>query len=69
MSGFLLEAYCPDPKTLVGLTEAERVARYADSHVIWYYFVAIGFSAAIALLIFRWVINRIDARKEAEAAA
>ena len=60
MSGFLLDAYCPDPKTLVGLTQAEQTARYAHAHYIWYYFVAIGFTAAVALFIFRLVTNRID---------
>ncbi|RME21798.1 MAG: MFS transporter [Deltaproteobacteria bacterium] len=58
MSGFLLDAYCPDPKTLAGLDDAARAARYADAHVIWYYFVAIGFTAAVALFIFRAVTSR-----------
>lgn len=60
MSGFLLDAYCPDPKTLIGLTKAEQTARYAHAHYIWYYFVAIGFTAAVALFIFRLVTNRRD---------
>ncbi|NOZ12185.1 MAG: peptide MFS transporter [Acidobacteria bacterium] len=60
MSGFLLDAYCPDPKTLASLPEAERAAHYAHAHYIWYYFVAIGFTAAIALFIFRLVTNKMD---------
>ena len=65
MSGFLLDAYCPDPSTLpAGLTETQRAAYYADAHVIWYYFVAIGLVSAIALFIFRYVTNKIDAKKE-----
>ncbi len=60
MSGFLLDAYCPDPKTLEGLTKTELTARYAHAHYIWYYFVVIGFTAAIALFFFRIVTNRID---------
>ncbi|RLE21968.1 MAG: MFS transporter [Acidobacteria bacterium] len=60
MSGFLLDAYCPDPKTLTGLTEAEKTACYAHAHYIWYYFVAIGFAAAIALFIFRLVTTRSE---------
>ncbi|MCL4549945.1 MAG: MFS transporter, partial [Bacteroidetes bacterium] len=56
MSGFLLDKYCPDPKTLpAGLTEIQRAAYYADAHLIWYYFLAIGFAAAIALFIFKIV--------------
>ena len=63
-SGFLLDAYCPDPKTLpVGLTEIERAAVYADAHVIWYYFMGVGFVSAVALFIFRYVTNKMDAKK------
>lgn len=82
MSGFLLDAYCPDPKTLLTseqlqrvtlegidpvslLTEAQKIAHYSDAHVIWYYFMAIGLTAAVALFIFRLVVNKIDKEKEA----
>ena len=64
MSGFLLDSYCPDPKTLpVGITEIERAAYYADAHLIWYYFLAIGLVAAVALFIFRYVTEKIDNNK------
>ncbi len=64
MSGFLLEAYCPDPKTLpAGITEIERTSYYANAHVIWYYFVAIALVAALSLFIFRYVTNKIDQKK------
>ncbi len=64
MSGFLLDKYCPDPKTLPsGISEIERASYYANAHVIWYYFLAIGFAAAIALLIFKYVTDRIDIKK------
>jgi MFS family permease len=47
MSGFLLDAYCPDPSTLPGgLTEVQRAAYYADAHKIWYYFAVIGLSSS-----------------------
>ena len=66
MSGFLLDSYCPDPKTLpAGLTEIERAAYYADAHLIWYYFLAIGLVAAIALFVFKYVTERIDSKKAA----
>jgi len=66
MSGFLLDKYCPDPKTLpVGLSETERVAYYADAHLIWFYFLAIGLTAAIALFIYKYVTEKIDSKKEA----
>lgn len=64
MSGFLLDSYCPDPKTLpTGLSEIERAAYYADAHLIWYYFLAIGLVAAVALFIFRYVTEKIDSKK------
>lgn len=67
-SGFLLDAYCPDPNTLpVGLTEIQKAAYYADAHVIWYYFMAVGFVSAVALVIYRYVTNKIDAKKELAA--
>ncbi len=69
MSGYLLDAYCPDPSTLPkGLTEVQRAAYYADAHVIWYYFIAIGFVAAIALFIYKIVVDKIDAKKEVQNA-
>ena len=67
MSGFLLDAYCPDPSTLpAGISAAERAAHYANAHHIWYYFAAIGTTSAIALALFWVVTNRIDAKREGE---
>jgi dipeptide/tripeptide permease len=67
MSGFLLDAYCPDPSTLPGgLTEVQRAAYYADAHKIWYYFAVIGLVAAAALFIFRYVTGKIDRRRAGE---
>ncbi len=61
MSGFLLDYYCPNPATLPkGISAAEKAHYYAHAHYIWYYFVAIGFTAAVALVIFRYVTNKID---------
>ena len=68
MSGFLLDAYCPDPKTLpAGLTEVQRAAYYSDASHIWYYFLAIGFVAAVALFVFKYVTERIDKKKALQA--
>lgn len=61
LSGYLLDAYVPDPKTLpANLTAIERAEVYAHAHYIWFYFVAIGLTAAIALFIFRYVTNKVD---------
>ena len=66
MSGFLLDAYCPDPKTLpAGLSEVQKAAYYSDAHLIWYYFLAIGMIAAVALFVFKFVTDRIDSKKAA----
>ncbi len=70
LSGFLLDAYCPDPKTLpANLTPEQFASYYAHSHYIWYYFIGTGLLAIVALLIYRHVTNKIDAKKEEEAAA
>ena len=65
MSGFLLDKYCPDPNTLpAGLTKVQKAAYYTDAHLIWYYFVAIAVVAAISLLLFKIVTERIDRKRE-----
>ncbi|GBD90467.1 dipeptide and tripeptide permease B [bacterium BMS3Abin04] len=65
MSGFLLDKYCPDPHTLpTGLTKVQKASYYADAHLIWYYFVAIAVVAAISLLLFKIITERIDRKKE-----
>ncbi|MEN8122988.1 MAG: MFS transporter [Bacteroidota bacterium] len=60
ISGYLLDAYCPDPKLL---TEAEKLTAYDHSHYIWYIFAAIGLVSAIALMIYGMVVRRIDSKK------
>lgn len=61
LSGFLLDAYCPDPNTLPsGLTQVQRAAYYSDAHLIWYYFMIIAAIAAIALFIFKILTERND---------
>lgn len=60
ISGYLLTAYCPDPKTL---TPEQMVHAYDDANYIWYYFAAIGSASAIALFIYQKVTENIDTRK------
>jgi len=68
LSGFLLDAYCPDPAKLPpGLTEAQRAAYYADAHKLWYVFIAIGLAAAVALAVFRAITVRLDRKAAASA--
>jgi dipeptide/tripeptide permease len=71
-AGFLLDRYCPDPRTL---PEAVRVRwqaalagagpmpeAYAHAHYLWYVFAAIGAAALLALLVFRHVTGTMDRR-------
>jgi hypothetical protein len=59
ISGYLLQKYCPDPRTvppeLLG-------AAYEGANVIWYYFAAIGCLAAVALFLYQWITARLDRR-------
>jgi len=57
LSGYLLTMYCPDPVTV---PPALRTTAYDNAHVIWYYFAVIGFTAGIALIVFRKVTERMD---------
>jgi len=66
LSGFLLDTYCPDPKTLpAGLTAVQKAVYYQDAHMIWYYFIGIGLVAAFALLVFAAITERSDRAKSA----
>lgn len=67
LSGFLLDKYCPDPKTLPqGISAAEKASYYAHAHYLWFYFVAIGLLAAIALYIYKIVTEKIDRKVESK---
>jgi dipeptide/tripeptide permease len=59
ISGYLLTAYAPDPTTL---SPEQLLTAYDQSYMIWYYFAAIGLTAAVALLIYRWYYQRKDLR-------
>jgi dipeptide/tripeptide permease len=60
LSGYLLEAFCPDPATLSAADRAARLAAlegvgpmpaaYAHAHVIWWVFASVGVAAFAALL-------------------
>ena len=73
ISGYLLEAFCPDPKTLTLQVQAQRVAAlagkapmpyaYAHAHYVWYVFAGIGVTAFLFLLLYRYVTDRLDKKK------
>lgn len=55
ISGYLLTAYAPDPELL---SPQQLVHAYDHAHYIWYYFSAVGFIAAVALLFYRWLMDK-----------
>jgi len=59
-SGYLLDRYCPDPQTVAPELLPQA---YAHAHYIWYFFVGVGLVALVAILIYAFVTNRIDAKK------
>lgn len=79
LSGYLLDAFCPDPKKLaaadqVAYAAAMRVggplpAAYAHAHYLWFVFVAIGIAAFVALLVFQLLTRRPGAEAVGEAPA
>ncbi|SBW02341.1 MFS transporter [uncultured Dysgonomonas sp.] len=61
LSGFLLEKYCPDPKTFT--SQVEYAAATVNAHYIWYVFVGIGLISAIALVIYGRVVKNMDKKE------
>jgi dipeptide/tripeptide permease len=63
LSGFMLEAFCPDPKKLPPEVQVQHAAAlagkgpmpeaYAHANYLWLVFAAIGFFALLMLLVFR----------------
>jgi dipeptide/tripeptide permease len=78
LSGYLLEAFCPDPSLLSAADQAQRLAAlagqgtmpaaYAQAHFIWYAFAAVGFVGFAMLLVFQ-AVTRVADRRAQEAAA
>ena len=74
LSGHLIDAFFPDPKTLPPETFAQwKTAietgsalpiQYAHAHYIWYIYAVIGAAAFVALCIFRWYTHYVDQRAE-----
>lgn len=62
MSGYLLDAYCPNPSRpdLINLTPEQLAPYYSEAHYIWYAFTAIAIISAISLIIYGNVTRRLD---------
>jgi dipeptide/tripeptide permease len=65
-SGYLLDAFCPDPKKLAaaGLGPEAITAAYAHAPYLWYTFAAVGAVAFLALLVFKVVTDRTDRKMQ-----
>lgn len=72
LSGYLLDAFCPDPRTLTQADRAQRLASlaghalmppaYAKAHYIWYVFCAVGVAAFASLLVYQAVMRRREVK-------
>ena len=63
LSGYLLDAYCPDPRKFAS-DEAWQAAA-ANAHYIWYIFAAIALVSAVALIIYGRGVRRLDNKNAA----
>jgi dipeptide/tripeptide permease len=61
LSGYLLDAFCPDPRKVPDHLKAQA---YAHAHYIWYVFAAIGVAAFVSLVIFKLVTDALDGRRK-----
>jgi dipeptide/tripeptide permease len=61
LSGYLLDAYCPDPRKFAN-HEAWQAAA-SNAHYIWYIFATIALVSAISLIIYGKVIRHLDGKK------
>jgi dipeptide/tripeptide permease len=62
-SGYLLQAFCPDPKSLPAEAQAQRLAalagngampeQYAHANYLWFTFAGVGFVALVLLMLLR----------------
>ncbi len=62
-SGHLLDKFCPAPDVVAAMPEAERIHAYDHANYIWFFWVGVGVIAFLALMVFMFVTNRIDAKK------
>jgi dipeptide/tripeptide permease len=64
VSGHLLEIWCPAREVVAAMPPEQAAHAYDHAHYIWYVYAGIGVAAFVALIVFRYVTDRID-RKSA----
>lgn len=57
LSGYLLEAFCPDPKNVA---PQDMISVYAHAHYIWYVFAGIGLTAFLLLILYMKITDHLD---------
>lgn len=72
LSGYLIDAFCPDPSKLSAAEQAQHTAAlaghgpfpaaYVHAHYLWMVFAAIGAAAFAMLLLFQAIVRRADKR-------
>lgn len=65
-SGYLLDKYVPNPKTL---NAEQLIHAYDHAHYIWYIYAIIGLTAAVLLVVFAKVTEAIDKKNELKKVA
>lgn len=70
ISGYLLDKFCPDPNKLQKLYESGLISMeqmnhaYDNAHHLWYVFAVIGVIAAVALVFYGIITERIDKKQQ-----
>lgn len=60
-SGYLLDRYVPDPKTL---SPNQLAGAYDNAHMLWVFFTVVGIVAFILMLLYKWITDKMDAKLE-----
>lgn len=63
LSGYLLDAYCPDPRKFASHDAWQAAA--GNAHYIWYIFAAIALVSAVSLIVYGRVVRYLDAKQAA----
>ncbi|MFH1453030.1 MAG: MFS transporter [Armatimonadota bacterium] len=73
ISGYLLNAWCPDPKTLSPQVQSAwqnalagqgaMPAAYSHAYYIWYVFAGIGFATFAVFLLYSFITNMLDKKR------
>ena len=76
-AGYLLQAFCPDPRTLPAAVQRQHALAlagagplpeaYAHAYYLWYAFAIVGAVAFLLMMIFIVVTRRLDRRNVARA--